>query len=516
MTVDQQQNAFDAMVQWLAKTYKTPVEMEIAHIMTYAEKDFAVFKYKLDDSDEWYLALCGGYKIGDKNYDSIIWSEKDVYAKETYFNLCIDYIVKSHEKQANKNQNDLEKIRELYEHNKWQELVDFCDHIIEKYKMPREENGKKCFQHPHQFDYIYTVNMKEKNAGKPVNNDEFQILRRKLFALIELNKLEEADKLIDEILEIVPNYVPIMFERIEICKRTNNLERYKQELDRIYNDIWNGYHFGKFLRLYAWYCVEKQEYTNAVYLLSCSLYFDDSDDAFKICNNELDYITSKTNHEGIPKRPGYNEMLDYLKSVNLPSKPTQENLNFAKDLYDYCLSEGLSEEVTSSARQNLLVVYKGWDIFVKIVDVGYYTPNKLMCNFNLGYDFQIHKSFEIQENGEKQNNYVHEFKGDTGTIKIEVFDRFKTDEEYQQLLEQYKAVYLKTGHEIVKEKSFEGQNQINANNILFKDKEGNSYVTYWFKFRPDLLGCVSAVVDNEHRSLEKEIVNIVSTWEYMK
>lgn len=518
MKVEQQKNAILCMVKWLTHENELghePFDIEIESFFMYEGEEYVILKYQAEENGDWLFGVCGGYTIKDKEHSGIVWSEMEIFDKAVAQEKCIQYIDNYKKQLRDYLETDLGKVEDLTQQGKWEEVVSYVDSIIDKYKMPREENGVKLFQHPHNFDFLYAMNMDKNIQAKLVKNDEYRFLNKKLFALIELKRNEDAEKLVDEILEIVPNYAPIMFERIEIFKNALNLEKYKEALDKTYDHVWHDMHFGKFLRLYAWYYIEKEEYENGIYLLSASLFYDDSDYAFNYCNNEIEYIKGKLNKENI-QRPSYHDTLEFLRAKNLPSQPSKRNWDFSFDLYDYCMKEKLPEGAVKSARANLVGVHRGWDIYARMIEVNHLTPNHLICNYDFGFDFQISKQYNRKEKTEETpKSRVYEFEHAGKVIRIDTSKELKDENEYDTLIKSFKQNNIDKGFEIINESKFVGNNGISAEKALVKGKQGNMFVIYWFKFTKNLIGRISAAVEEDHSEVESDIIEIISTWKYM-
>lgn len=94
------------------------------------------------------------------------------------------------------------KLNELQKQQKWQEIVDFVDAYIEKFRQKREKDGVKLYQFPNMFDFLYYVLNHKDEKCEWIKSDEFNLINRKMYSLIELRQFREAEKLIDEMLEL--------------------------------------------------------------------------------------------------------------------------------------------------------------------------------------------------------------------------------------------------------------------------------------------------------------------------
>ena len=415
-----------------------------------------------------------------------------------------------------RNENNIYSIlNELQKQQKWQEIVDCVDANIENYRQEREKDGVKLYQFPNIFDFFYYVLTHQSERCQWIKNDEFNLINRKMYAMIELKQFREAEKLIDEMLQISPNNAIVKFQYLEIAKLERDLERCEKILEEIHPIIWNYQDYCRLLHAYAWIAIEKEDVDSAVHYLARSLQYDNSENSFNYANSELEYIKRKFNMQTI-NRPTNAELNEYFKN-NPVQHPTPQNIQFAYSLYDYCLrnKDKLQPETISQAKRNLIMINQNYPIAAKTVEVAVLTPNKLITNCNYGFMFEVPKVYKEKEIDKKAHpNRIYEFTNDKNqTILIQFSANFNSDEKYGKSIDEFRAKHVKEGFEIIDEEFFLGQNLIKATKLYEKSQKGNLFVVYWFKFNKNTIGRISAQVKENHSAVEGDIIEIINSWQ---
>ena len=249
-------------------------------------KTYVILKFQAEENSPWLFGVVGGYGPGQMQHGGLVWSEFEEF-NENAQQKCITYIKNYNDKLREFEENNIfAKLNALSDQKKWEEVIKLVDDNIEKYKYPREEDGKKCLQFPLKLEFIrYSIQHQGENF-KSVPHEEFSLLDRKLFALIELKRFDEARLLSEEMLEIAPDCLTVLFEQIEIEKFQFNLDKADELIKAIYPKIWNFQAYARYLRLVSWICIEREDWQMAINILNLSLYYDDSDYAYRYVNNE--------------------------------------------------------------------------------------------------------------------------------------------------------------------------------------------------------------------------------------
>lgn len=509
LTVQQQNNAVKSFINWLAhpnELGKEPYSIEIENMFALDNKIYVILKFQKEENSPWLFGVVGGYEPGQMQHGGLVWSEFEEF-DENAQQKCITYIKNYNDKLREFEENNIfAKLDTLSDQNKWEEVVKLVDNNIEKYRYPREEDGKKCLQYPLKLEFIrYSIQHQGENF-KSVPHDEFSLLDRKLFALIELKRYEEAKVLADELLEMAPDCLSILFEQIEIEKFQLNLDKAEELIKAVYPKIWNFQAYARYLRLISWICIEREDWQMAVNILNLSLYYDNSDYAYRYVNNELNYIKQKNNLEQIPPRPTFNEMMDYLNYKDFPYAPTEENQDMAMSLYDFVLVTK-DERLRKFARDNCYYMNFGSMGAVRMVEVGALTPNKFVYNAYYNVGFQVSKNSKVDYNRETRNfmpsKYISE---ENGEALIDVVEKSESIEDF---VENYKKGLE---GEVIEDSYLVCSNNIKAFKFLV-NRDGFMELTYLFEINPHNVCKITASVKENHCALEGDIVGIISTFE---
>ena len=110
---------------------------------------------------------------------------------------------------------------------------------------------------------------------------------------IDLKNYEKAIEYFEKGLEWDPVNVDMMFEKAAAYRKMGKIERFKAEIEKIYNYIYTTFHMSKYYRELGWYYSEKRIFgvANALYTHSTN-YFNT-----EIAINELKYIAQQENRE---------------------------------------------------------------------------------------------------------------------------------------------------------------------------------------------------------------------------
>lgn len=508
-------------VNWLKhpnELGKEPAEIEIDKIFNIDEYQYAIIKFKKENDSPWLFGVCN---IEDEKTpgDGIVWSEFEEYNKDLVEEKCKNYIARAKQQLKNLAKNHIyDQINELRKNNDWQGIVDFVDKNIANFKQPQKADGVKSFQFPHLYDFLYFNTTHKNEKFDCVDNTEFNLLVRKMYAFVELKEYDQAKTLIDVLLELSPNYTEVLFEKIEIAKLEQDIVAVERLLNEVYPFVWYYKNFAKFLRLHAWLAIEKGDVKHAVNCLALSLDYNNDEYSFNYVNNELNYMQVKFNLTRI-ERPSAKELNEYFANIEY-SSPTQENRYFCRDLYGFCLkNRDKYSNLVADAKNNLVNIYRGSPFIAKTVEVAELTPNFLVINFDYGFSFEVSKTFKSKEIDKKAHpNRLYEFVNDKNeVITILKCGKFTSEQQYEKLIEKHKKEHADAGFEVTPDGYFVGaENQIKATKVLGKGKKGNLFVVYWFKMSPNEAGRISALVKENHSELEGEMINILSTWQYLK
>ena len=512
LTVQQQNNAVLSFINWLKhpnELGKEPYSIEIENLFALDNKTYVILKFQAEENSPWLFGVVGGYEVGQVQHGGLVWSEFEVF-DENAQQKCITHINNYNDRMREYEENNIfVKLNNLSEQKKWEEIVALVDENIDKYRYPREEDGKKCLQYPTKLEFVrYSIQHQGENF-KSVPHDEFSLLDRKLFALVELKRYDEARILVNELLEIAPDCINILFEQIEIEKFQGNLDKAEEYINAIYPKIWNYLAYARYLRLVSWICIEREDWQMAINVLNLSLFYNDSDYAYNYVNNELGYIKQKNNLDQIPPRPTFKEMIDYLNYKDFPYAPTEENQDMAMSLYDFVLVTN-DEQQKQFARDNCYFMNFGSRGAVRMVEVSALTPNKFIYNVFYNFGYQVDKKNRVEFNREARNSMPAKYLSEeNGEALIDVVEKNESMEEF---VENYRKGLE---GEIIEDSYLVCANSRKAFKFLV-NKDGFLELTYLFEINPNDVFKITASVNGNHSPLEGDIVGIVSTFEDLR
>lgn len=509
-TVEQQKYAVDHFVRWLAhenELGRYPSEVEIDRVIDLDGEAYVILKYKAEDDGEWLFGVCGSFIPSRVEDDNIVWSEFEKYEENTVVEKCKGYIQMFKKKRES---DPVINTQMLIDQKKWQEVVDFVDKNIEKYRNPREKNGVKVCQFYDYFDFMYYSIISGERL-EWLNGKELKLLSHKLFAQIELSDPKALDTAA-QMLEIAPCYLPTLAERCEYFKKVGDLKNCRQALDEMYPFIWNAKDFARYMRSNAWLCIEEGDIEGAIHYLSWSVLYDDNEQSFAYVDGELNYIKHKLGFESVP-RPSFAKTYQYFKEKNLKVLPTSQNRNFCMRLYDTCLRNKETSEVrVKEAKENLIAMTRVLGTSqedVRVVEVNVLTPNWYCPSFQYGFAFQVPKSLRGVQS---DNGSIFEFVSEDNKLRVSIkpFAKFENDDMFNNMVEgqflsidstEYdvsaKQVSLNNGETVKKAEFIKGDNKVEV---------------YFIKFTPNFCGQLIAsmpIGDN----FDNEILTILNTWE---
>lgn len=188
-----------------------------------------------------------------------------------------------------------------------------------------ENNTYYTFSNYAEQSIFYTLfKSNKKNTYPEYNISEIYYLLG--FINIDLKKYDEAIDYFDNSLKWNPINILAMFEKGIAYRLSGNIERFKAEVEKTYNYIYNSNYMSRFYRELGFYFVERKLYDLGNALYTYSNYFYKTDTA----ENELKYIAQQENRN-VMYTP-INEIRQYLRDYNIP-------LNFNKVITDCIFNE---------------------------------------------------------------------------------------------------------------------------------------------------------------------------------
>ena len=523
MKIQQQDDALNKFREWLKTTpefSEKQTQLEIWDILSFDKYEYAIIKFRSQNGI--MFGLCGGYLPNDINFfGGIIWSNFENCQDDisSIRKLCTDFLINQKSNPNNEFESILNKLTDLAQQKNWNEIIETVDKNIDRFIQPKEIDGIKCYQFKNLFQmHYYNTNNKEQYNW--VDITELILLEKKLFALIEINRFDEAKALLDYLFKLNPNSPNLYFEDLEIAKRKHDLALMEEILNKAYNYIWYYEDFARLIRNYAWIAIEKGNIKHGIYCLALSLQYDYTDNCYNYVNNELEYIQQRFNLDEIP-RPSGKEIEEYF--VNVPyACPSDINRKFCMNIYGYILSRKsqYSEEnynkYCSYLKNNLIHIYRGLTVFAQMVEVEELTQNHFVLNNENYFSFEIPKNYTFKEIDKKNHpNRLYEIDTQQNDIiTIIKCGKCTNDQSYINLIEKYQKEHEDAGFKIKQEDSKVINDSLKVVHVSEIGKTGKEFTVFWFKMTPSLIGRISATVTN-NKSIENDIINILSSWQYL-
>ena len=210
--------------------------------------------------------------------------------------------------------------------NKAKELL---EEFIKQEEQYKNDSSKIYLNFDDMFDFILYCNF-HKNDGKDIEWLSIPFLTAYSYLeciYFETNDFENANKMIDKMLEWAPMNLDGLFERSQIYLRQKDLQQFLNHTLSIYDKISKAKYMARFYRNLGYYYIEVKQLDLAYALYSASIMFEQSPNAF----NEMGYINKLLGRE--PYKMPVNEWIKELNSNNIPVGPKESNLVALMDIY---------------------------------------------------------------------------------------------------------------------------------------------------------------------------------------
>lgn len=432
------------------------------------------------------------------------------------------------------------------ENDKALEIIDATLAYITKQPVVDAPNGVDPNSKRYQFNsfaemLLYcTKNPKESCLW--VAKDESAFAKLKGFLLIEKKQYQKAREVLEHLISLNPLDIASKLEIFETYKLEKNLDKAFETLNDVYKNVWYIEDYGRMLRGFGYYYLEKGELEKSQAYYLTSLMYDSSVDADKYVTNELNIIKEKMGDKFKILPP--HETAKFMVAKNLPYLLSQETevilMRVLKKLYELKLdadkkdskqAEFMKSTITSF-EANLKRVTLNKKELIEVVKTDVFTNRFMYVNSFFRYSFKLDKAFRqmppqnLAKNEETKNilsflyrtnnqNLVEGFPITVMVDKIWSAKENPTDEKHSDLVDNYVKRLQDAGFNIEsrKELEIEQLETIATKLVVKKDKE--TRCTYLFNISPKAFGLISSQVEYDGDINDSYLAEMLETWEYL-
>ena len=374
-----------------------------------------------------------------------------------------------------------------------------------------------------------------------VAKDENAFLKLKGYILIEQKKYDKAKDVLELTLKNNPLEVSSYLELFEMCKGKNDIDQGKKYLDLAYENAWYIEDYGRLLRGYGFYYLEKQEYEKAQAYYLTSLMYDSSVDADKYVSNELNIIKEKLGNKFEVKPPAQTARFMSENKLNylLPQETEVIMMKVLRKLYELKINADKNDPLKSEFMARTIVNYESnfkrvtlnKKELIEIVKTDVYTNSFMYINSLLRYSFKIDKAFKqmppqnFAKTPETKNilsflyktNEKNVVEGFPITILIDKVwegSSLPNEEQNQKAIDEYLERIKQGGYTINKTTVVTLPLGIKATKIYIT-KGSENRCTYMFNISQRAFGLVSCQVEHEGDINDSYLTEIVESWDYI-
>ena len=408
----------------------------------------------------------------------------------------------------------LEKVKELKQEKQWREIIDLVDKNIENSASENESANEYKFLDV--FDYLYYCNCyADKSEGLPNwnNSDDIKLLYEKAVALKQLKRYEEANELIDYMLEIAPTTAKLYLMKSEMILEQEDVIAIRNILTQAHQYIWKSSDFAVMLSQLACVSMITEDYNAAVAYASLAVCHNDNELVKKFANNILNKAKMLSNDD--LNLLSKNDAVSFFESKELIF-PTDANEHFAYDAYSYVLTnfDDFTDDDRKYIRKNLIKLSKGYELSAKIVEVKINTGNTMYVNTDHKFAFQASKEYKDLNSMATQGR-LYEFNNGEFKIVIDFASNINGEDEYYSTLDNLLNEHVASGLILVQKERLHISNELLTEKVVFQLTNGKYCIMYWIKLSNNSMGRIYTVDSVIQSEAEREIINILSNWEYI-
>lgn len=320
---------------------------------------------------------------------------------------------------------------------------------MEEFKVPKDEQATHFSFYNYIEAAIYFNKYRPQKKNINPNNNIAEVYFSLGYIEYENKNYEKAIEYLDEGLEWNPVSIQIMSEKINVYRGMEDWEKYRVEIEKAYEYIYEVPLMAKYYRDLGFYYTEKGLYDVSNALYSYSRYFVDDE----LASNELMYIAQQEHRE--PRISTMEEIELLFKKYNIPQGISNNIVQIIYGEYQNLLKNNPDLPVTKYLARVLYDITKDKQFMLYVPTHDNITGINLMMPENL----KVLDKNKYNELGVSSNTtflFLNEYNQLISIVCDGKCSKDELDAAYKKNVETMK----KQGIEIIEEFSIEGQKNI--------------------------------------------------------
>lgn len=320
---------------------------------------------------------------------------------------------------------------------------------MEEFKVPKDEQATHFSFYNYIEAAIYFNKYRPQKKNINPNNNIAEVYFSLGYIEYENKNYEKAIEYLDEGLEWNPVSIQIMSEKINVYRGMEDWEKYRVEIEKAYEYIYEVPLMAKYYRDLGFYYTEKGLYDVSNALYSYSRYFVDDE----LASNELMYIAQQEHRE--PRISTMEEIELLFKKYNIPQGISNNIVQIIYGEYQNLLKNNPDLPVTKYLARVLYDITKDKQFMLYVPTHDNITGINLMMPEN----WKVLDKNKYNELGVSSNTtflFLNEYNQLISIVCDGKCSKDELDAAYKKNVETMK----KQGIEIIEEFSIEGQKNI--------------------------------------------------------
>jgi len=320
---------------------------------------------------------------------------------------------------------------------------------MEEFKVPKDEQATHFSFYNYIEAAIYFNKYRPQKKNINPNNNIAEVYFSLGYIEYENKNYEKAIEYLDEGLEWNPVSIQIMSEKINVYRGMGDWEKYRVEIEKAYEYIYEVPLMAKYYRDLGFYYTEKGLYDISNALYSYSRYFVDDE----LASNELMYIAQQEHRE--PRISTMEEIELLFKKYNIPQGISNNIVQIIYGEYQNLLKNNPDLPVTKYLARVLYDITKDKQFMLYVPTHDNITGINLMMPEN----WKVLDKNKYNELGVSSNTtflFLNEYNQLISIVCDGKCSKDELDAAYKKNVETMK----KQGIEIIEEFSIEGQKNI--------------------------------------------------------
>lgn len=320
---------------------------------------------------------------------------------------------------------------------------------MEEFKVPKDEQATHFSFYNYIEAAIYFNKYRPQKKNINPNNNIAEVYFSLGYIEYENKNYEKAIEYLDEGLEWNPVSIQIMSEKINVYRGMGDWEKYRVEIEKAYEYIYEVPLMAKYYRDLGFYYTEKGLYDVSNALYSYSRYFVDDE----LASNELMYIAQQEHRE--PRISTMEEIELLFKKYNIPQGISNNIVQIIYGEYQNLLKNNPDLPVTKYLARVLYDITKDKQFMLYVPTHDNITGINLMMPEN----WKVLDKNKYNELGVSSNTtflFLNEYNQLISIVCDGKCSKDELDAAYKKNVETMK----KQGIEIIEEFSIEGQKNI--------------------------------------------------------